>query len=150
MEPMQVINRRRRIAILALVMLVAAIAGLATISRRAPEPAIDDAPVVAKIIAQVEIRISEDGIEQPTVQVKPGTAVILVNDDNKSHTLVADNVANNKVIGFQTDDIPPSQRFSYTFTTPGTFTYHDKADPAVAGTVKVVSTAIAATDSNKR
>ncbi len=54
----------------------------------------------------------------PTVHVAAGSTVTWVNKDPMGHTVTADDG------GFDSGDIPPSASWSFTFTEPGTYTYH--------------------------
>lgn len=102
-----------------------------------PQPkAVSDTPVAHKVVAHVEVRISEDGIEQPTVKIRPYTAVTWVNDDSIPHKLVP-NDEKGKIQGIESDTIPPSQRYTHIFNTEGSFGYHEEDTPKATGTIIV-------------
>ena len=58
--------------------------------------------------------------------------VLWVNDDNKIHTVTADNGA------FDSGDIQPGATFTYTFNTRGAYPYHCKHHLEMVGTVRVM------------
>lgn len=66
-----------------------------------------------------------------TINVAAGTTVTWTNTHREFHTVTSDDGLFDSPLGF-------GESFSYTFTSPGTFTYHDKAtDPPVLGKVVV-------------
>ena len=69
------------------------------------------------------------GADPLTVSV--GTTISWLNDDNTTHTSVAD--------GSQWDsgNIPPGGRYNRTFTSAGRFTYHCQIHPNMVGTIVV-------------
>ena len=69
----------------------------------------------------------------PTITVVIGVnnTVIWTNDDSAEHTVTATNN------DFNSGLIEPGQSFTYTFTTPGTFTYYCTIHPWMKGTVMV-------------
>jgi plastocyanin len=54
----------------------------------------------------------------PSLQVNINSTVTWINDDNMVHTVTSDNGS------FDSGDIAPGARFSFTFTNTGTFNYH--------------------------
>lgn len=103
---------------------------------RSQSKGVSDEPIPHKAVAHVEVRISEDGIEQQTVKIKPYTAVTWVNDDSAPHKLVS-NDEKGKIQGIESDIIPPTQRYTHIFTTGGTFRYHEADTPQATGTIIV-------------
>ncbi|HXX72084.1 MAG TPA: multicopper oxidase domain-containing protein [Candidatus Acidoferrales bacterium] len=69
----------------------------------------------------------------PTITVVIGVnnTVIWTNDDSAEHTVTATNNS------FNSGYIEPGQSFTYTFTTPGTYTYYCTIHPWMKGTVIV-------------
>ncbi len=65
------------------------------------------------------------------IQVEVGTAVEWRNRDPLAHTVTADSGA------FDSGEIGPEARWSHTFTTPGTFSYHCTPHPHMKATVVV-------------
>ena len=53
-----------------------------------------------------------------TLQVNINATVTWVNDDNTVHTVTSDNGS------FDSGDMAPGAKFTYTFTNTGTFNYH--------------------------
>ncbi|HVW66486.1 MAG TPA: cupredoxin family copper-binding protein [Candidatus Peribacteraceae bacterium] len=66
-----------------------------------------------------------------SITIKAGTTVTWTNQDSVSHTVTGDNG------GPASGGISQGQTYSYTFTTPGTFTYHCTFHPMMKGTVVV-------------
>lgn len=66
-----------------------------------------------------------------TVVVGANSTVVWTNNDNSPHT-----VTSNGGI-FDSGNLAPGQIYSYTFTTPGTYTYHCTYHPWMTGTVVV-------------
>jgi plastocyanin len=60
-----------------------------------------------------------------------GDTVTWGNGSGRTHTVTADNGA------FDSGDVPDGQSFSYTFTTPGTYTYHCTIHRGMLGVVSV-------------
>jgi plastocyanin len=71
------------------------------------------------------------------LKVKSGTTVTWTNEDDIPHTVVSPNAFRSKAL--DTDD-----KFSFTFTTPGTYKYFCSLHPHMTGTIVVE----AATGSN--
>ena len=79
----------------------------------------------------VEIKIDNFSFAPGTVTVAAGTRVTWTNHDDIPHTAVStDGVFKSKVM--DTDE-----KFSYTFTTPGTFPYFCSIHPKMTGTIVV-------------
>jgi plastocyanin len=65
------------------------------------------------------------------ITVKTGSVIAVVNDDNTTHTLTADNGA------FDTGDLDAGRRASVTVDRAGTFRYHCTIHPFMTGTARV-------------
>ncbi len=123
-----------------LLLLIAVVVVLAVLLLRPkPRATQDDEVVAPKVTAWVEVRLSEDGVEQKTIKVHPNTAVTWVNDDNKAHKIVSDNTASGTQQNFETDNIPTNQRYTIVFSDQGSYNYHEQDDPLTTGTVIVAN-----------
>lgn len=71
--------------------------------------------------------------ETITVVIGVNNTVTWTNNDDSTHTVTADNGA------FDSGYLNQGQTWSYTFTTPGTYTYHCTIHPWMTGTVIVES-----------
>ena len=60
-----------------------------------------------------------------------GTTISWLNDDNTTHTSVADGNQ------WSSGNIQPGGRFNFTFASPGTFKYHCQIHPNMLGTIVV-------------
>ena len=94
-------------------------------------------PLVLEIDADIKIVLGADNPQLATpylpgtLTVAAGTAVTWVNQDVVIHTVTSD-------VGlFDSGSMRPGDRFSFTFTTPGTFTYGCLPHPYMRGTVVV-------------
>lgn len=81
--------------------------------------------------AGVVIKIDNFTFAPAEVTVAPGTTVLWVNRDDIPHTVVSEDKTTFKSKALDTDD-----KFSYTFTKPGTYTYFCSVHPKM--TAKVV------------
>jgi plastocyanin len=79
--------------------------------------------------AQVEIRAH--GFSAPSVTVKPGTTVTWINHDDDAHTVTS------TVDTFHSPGLDTDEKFSYTFTKPGTYEYFCTLHPLMTGKVIV-------------
>lgn len=81
--------------------------------------------------ATAEVKIDNFSFGPATLTVAPGTTVTWVNRDDIPHTVVStDSVFKSKVM--DTDE-----KFSYTFTKPGTYPYFCSIHPKMTATVVV-------------
>jgi plastocyanin len=88
------------------------------------------APVVAAGDTTVKIDYFAFAPEQLTV--KAGTTVTWVNDDDTPHTVVATGKA------FRSKALDTDDKFSFTFTTPGSYEYFCSLHPYMKAMVTVV------------
>ena len=65
------------------------------------------------------------------ITVKAGATITVINDDNTTHTLTANNGA------FNTGDLGGGRRGSVTVDQPGTYRYHCTVHPFMTGTAHV-------------
>ena len=75
--------------------------------------------------------ISDSAFAPETVIVKAGSTVTWQNSDSVSHSAVADDGS------FDTKVLAQGEKGSYTFTVPGTYTYHCGIHPNMTGTIVV-------------
>ena len=81
--------------------------------------------------AILQITIDNFSFAPATLTVSPGTEVTWVNHDDIPHTVVSDDKATFKSRALDTDE-----KFRFTFTKPGTYTYFCSLHPKM--TAKVV------------
>jgi plastocyanin len=65
------------------------------------------------------------------LSVAAGATVTWTNSDSVAHTSTSD------VAGWNSGTVAPGGRFSFTFQTPGTYSYHCTIHPGMVGTVVV-------------
>src|SRR5438046_10764995 len=85
-----------------------------------------------------EVQIDQYAFLPQRITVKPGTTVTWTNEDDAPHT-----VASSAKL-FKSKALDTGDKFSFTFTTPGTYEYFCSLHPHMTGTVVVE----AATGSN--
>jgi amicyanin len=84
----------------------------------------------------VQVAIDNFTFNPPQVKVKIGTKVTWTNRDDIPHT-VTDPPA------FRSKALDSEQSFSFTFTTPGTYTYFCSLHPHMTGTIVVEASSAA-------
>jgi plastocyanin len=82
--------------------------------------------------APVTVKIDNFTFNAATITVPVGTTVTWVNQDDIPHTVVADDKTT-----FRSKVMDTDHRFSFTFTTPGTFGYFCSIHPHMTGKVVV-------------
>jgi amicyanin len=105
-------------ALLSSLLPLAGALGMASVAR-AEDPA-----------AAVEVKIDNFTFGPPKLTVKAGTTVTWINEDDIPHTVVSAGKFRSKTL--DTED-----KFSFTFTTPGTYVYFCSLHPHMTGTVVV-------------
>lgn len=101
-------------------------ASLPAAQAKSPSP-----PVTVAKVASPQIRIENFAFNPTTVTVPVGATVTWTNDDGTLHTVTSAT----KV--FSSAGLDEGGAFSYTFTTPGTYTYYCKLHPHMTGTIVV-------------
>ncbi len=98
----------------------------------------------AKSIAltSATVYITRAGFSPSSIQIKKGTTITWTNQDNKVHQVAADPYPkNNSIPGLNsTVVLNKHDSYSFKFSAPGTYTYHDQTNPmskAYRGTVIV-------------
>jgi amicyanin len=90
------------------------------------------------LAADAEVKIDNFTFNPPRLVVKAGTTVTWDNDDDIPHTVVATGKA------FRSKTLDTEDKFSFTFTTPGTYEYFCSLHPHMTGSI-VVEAATGAT-----
>jgi amicyanin len=86
---------------------------------------------VAAQAATVEVKIDNFVFNPQTITVKAGDTVTWVNHDDIPHT------ATSKTGVFRSKALDTDDKFSFTFTTPGTFAYFCALHPHMTGSIVV-------------
>lgn len=92
------------------------------------------APTASARAAAVEVKIDNFAFTPQRVTVKPGTTVTWTNDDDAPHTVAA----NGKL--FKSGALDTQDKFSFTFTTPGTYEYFCSLHPHMTAAIVVEAT----------
>ncbi len=95
----------------------------------APVPSVT--PPASATPQPVSVAISNFAFNPSQVSVKVGTVVSWTNHDSMAHTVTSNNGA------FNSGTLNPGSTFSFTFNTPGTFSYHCAVHPSMTATVVV-------------
>ena len=88
--------------------------------------------------ADTKVQIDQYAFLPQRITVKPGTTVTWTNDDDDSHTVASSSKL------FKSKALDTGDKFSFTFTTPGTYAYICSVHPYMTGAIVVE----AATGSN--
>lgn len=80
------------------------------------------------------IIIKNFAFDPVSLTVKTGTAVTWVNQDGAPHTIVSDA---GSPVAFSSDSLSTGNSYKFTFTQPGTYTYHCSIHPSMMGTIIV-------------
>jgi len=84
--------------------------------------------------AESTVKIANFTFDPPQITVKAGTTVVWTNDDDIPHTVTSTTQA------FKSSALDTHDKFSFTFTTPGTYKYFCALHPHMTATI-VVETA---------
>ncbi len=72
--------------------------------------------------APVIVHVNDFAYKPPTLTIVAGTSVTFINDDDYTHTVTAIDKVNYKPL-FDSGNIDKGEKWTHTFTTPGTFKY---------------------------
>ena len=84
--------------------------------------------------ADMEVKIDNFTFVPQRVTVKPGTTVTWINEDDIPHAIAATGKE------FRSKVLDTNDKFSFTFTTVGTFEYFCSLHPHMTGTIVVETT----------
>jgi plastocyanin len=82
------------------------------------------------------VNIKDFAFSPSTLMVKTGTTVTWVNLDAAPHKIASDS---GSPVAFSSDSLSTGASYRFTFSQPGTFTYHCSIHPSMKGTVIVQS-----------
>ena len=85
--------------------------------------------------AETEVNIDQFTFYPQHITVKAGTTVTWSNDDDDSHTVASSSKL------FKSKALDTADKFSFTFTTPGTYDYFCSVHPHMTGAVVVEAAA---------
>lgn len=84
-------------------------------------------------IAPTAATVNASGFDPSQVSIKKGQAVTWTNTDNKPHSVVADS----PTPLFKSPTLDANDTYSYVFSTPGRYPYHDGQNIQAGGIVEV-------------
>ncbi len=85
-------------------------------------------------VAGNTITIKNFAFDPSTMTVKTGSEITWVNQDVAPHTVASDT---GSLVKFSSDSLPTGASYNFTFTQPGTYTYHCSIHPFMTGTIVV-------------
>lgn len=88
-------------------------------------------PSAASAVASHSVTIHNFAFGPQVVTIKAGTTVHWTNSDSEAHTVTSNTGA------FSSPVLQPGAGYSYTFTRPGTYSYHCTIHPFMTGMVVV-------------
>jgi len=106
-------------------------AGLLQLALLAPHAAVAESAATAA----TEVKIDNFTFAPQRLAVKVGTTVTWTNEDDIPHTVVSTSLA------FRSKVLDTDDKFSFTFTTAGTFEYFCSLHPHMTATIVVETTA---------
>lgn len=84
----------------------------------------------SKPFTQAQINITSQGFTPQTLLIKAGTRVTWTNSDVVLHQISADpHPTHSSLPSLTSSALQRNQTYSFTFETPGTYTYHDEKNP---------------------
>jgi plastocyanin len=96
-----------------------------------PAPVVSSAPTATANIPAGASGLTTTAFGADPLVVSLGTTVVWKNNDTIAHTSTSNSP------GWNSGSIGPGQSFSFTFTSPGTFTYYCTIHPNMVGAVTV-------------
>ena len=87
-----------------------------------------------------EVSVTSSGLSSSTLKVPVGTTVTWTNDDTSGHWIASDPYPLDTILSdFNSrGSLHQGDSYSFTFTSPGTYNYHDQLNPyKIMGTVQV-------------
>ena len=81
--------------------------------------------------ADAKVQIDQYAFLPQRITVKPGTTVTWANDDDDTHTVASSGKL------FKSKALDTGDKFSFTFTTPGTYAYICSVHPYMTGAIVV-------------
>jgi len=96
--------------------------------------------VQASIGEMAQIQITAAGFVPATLQIKPGTTVVWVNETDNVMKIGADPYPTHASLPslYSQAPIQSHSSYSYTFNAAGTYSYHNEASPTLGGSISVV------------
>ncbi len=139
-SPMSGGSRKNKVVMWAgIAVIVVLFLGVVGYIRHSSSDSQPSSPAAQKALtAQVEI--TADGFVPQTLTVPAGTKVTWTNKDSSPHRVASNPYPeNNGLPGLDSKDPPigPNATYSYTFTTSGSFGYHDQYQPTTNGEIVV-------------
>ena len=101
-------------------------------------------PAASAQAADTEVKIDNFAFAPQRITVKAGTTVTWINDDDIPHTVASSSKL------FKSKALDTEDKFSFTFTTPGTYEYFCSLHPHMTGAIVVEPATGAARRNNAR
>lgn len=122
------------LALVPILMLTVAILSAGCTSYSSP-PSSTPAPRTTAVAAGTDaVTIQNFAFSPATLTVKTGTTVTWTNLDGATHQIASDS---GTPVSFSSSALPTGATYQFTFTSPGTYTYHCMIHPSMKATVIV-------------
>lgn len=123
-------NQKQALIIGAAVVLTLAVGAL-LVNNRSKEDTADTSSPIAETVRDAEVSIGSQGFEPASLRIAPGTRVTWENNDEAQHQVASDpHPSHDAVPGlFDPEPMNRGDTFSFIFTAPGKYTYHDHLNP---------------------
>jgi plastocyanin len=115
-----------------MIMLVLACSLSGCTSPQSPQTAATLTPV--QPVGSNDILIKNFAFSPASLTIRTGTTVTWLNQDGAQHQIASDPVTPS---AFNSDPLADGTSYQFTFTKPGTYTYHCTIHPSMKGTVIV-------------
>ena len=94
----------------------------------------NQAPAQGAITGTALILVKNFAFTPDVLTIKPGTKVTWTNQDGTTHQIGSDAGSS---VAFSSDPLPDGASYQFTFSAPGTYTYHCLIHPSMTGTIVV-------------
>ncbi len=94
----------------------------------------NQAPSQGTITGSALILVKNFAFTPGVLTIKPGTMVTWTNQDGTTHQIGSDAGSS---VSFSSDPLPDGASYQFTFSAPGTYTYHCLIHPSMKGTIIV-------------
>jgi plastocyanin len=84
--------------------------------------------------AENSVVIKNFAFSPAIITIKAGASVTWVNQDGTDHTVVSDT---GSAVAFESKTLSNGGSYSFTFSKPGTYSYHCSIHPSMTGTITV-------------
>jgi plastocyanin len=117
---------KTKLSLILLVVILLAACGSTT----GPTPTGTSSPIQSR---EVKVSIANFAFDPAVLTITTGTTVTWTNNDTVAHNVLSDDGS------WGSNSLGKGEAFSFTFTKPGTFSYHCGVHPSMKATITVVA-----------